>query len=363
MEVAKEGRYVGIDMGKTGYVLRMIDGRGRVTGWEGKTNPEGRKELYKRLRPEDRIAIEACNLAFIMNREFKELTGAELYILNPGKLYQIYMTDKKTDKEDALKLAKEIRDKPEEDLPRVYAPTEEMKEMRKVVSEYREIVRLHTQRVNRLHTVYEHCGITDLKRCDLKTSANREKNLGLLTGYEKEEALRLMQVIDLLESQKDVLEKKIKEAERSDEKIRTVEQVPGVGKITAYAFVASVGGAGRFANMAQVSSFLGFVPKIDCSSQTAHYGHITKKGNGYLRGLLVQAAWVLVRSKSGGALKEKYHDLVLHGLSRKKAIVAVARKMAELMYTLLKNNSKYEPRKFVAPLSRTERLAKLAVAG
>ena len=53
----------------------------------------------------------------------------------------------------------------------------------------------------------------------------------------------------------------------------------------------------------------------------------------------------------------------MHGLSKKKAIVAVARKMAELMYTLLKNNSKYEPRKFVTPLGRTERLAQLAVAG
>lgn len=142
-----------------------------------------------------------------------------------------------------------------------------------------------------------------------------------------------------------------------------MEQVPGVRKITAYAFVASVGNAERFRNVTQVSSFLGFVPRIDCSSQTAHYGHITKKGNGYLMGLLVQAAWVLVRSKSGGALKEKYHDLVLHGLSKKKAIVAVARKMAELMYTLLKNNSKYEPRKFVTPLGKTERLAQLAVAG
>ena len=363
MEGAKEGRFVGIDMGKRGYVLRMIDGQNRITGWEGKTNPEGRRELYKRLRADDRIAIEACNLAFIMNREFKELTGTELYILNPGKLFQIYMTDKKTDKEDALKLAKEIRDKPEEDLPRVYAPTEEMKEMRKVVSEYRETVKFHTQRVNRLHTVYEHCGITDMKRSDLKTRTNREKNLELLSGYEKEEALRLMQVIDLLESQKDELEKKIKETERSNEKIRAVEQVPGVGKITAYAFVASVGGADRFANMAQVSSFLGFVPKIDCSSQTVHYGHITKKGNGYLRGLLVQAAWVLVRSKNGGALKEKYHNLVLHGLSKKKAIVAIARKMAELMYTLLKNKSLYEPRKFTVPLSRAERLANLAVAG
>ena len=363
MEVAKEGRFVGIDMGKTGYVLRMIDCCGKITGWEGKTNPEGRKELYRRLRPEDRIAIEACNLAFIMNKECKKLTGTEFYILNPGKLYQIYMTDKKTDKEDALKLAKEIRDKPEADLPRVFAPTEEMKEMRKVISEYREIVRLHTQRVNRLHTVYEHCGITDMKRSDLKTRTNREKNLGLLSGYEREEAERLMQVIDLLETQKDELEKKIKDAEHSNKKVQAVEQVPGVGKITAYAFVASVGSAERFGNMTQVSSFLGFVPRIDCSSQTVRYGHITKKGNGYLRGLLVQAAWVLVRCRNGGALKEKYHDLVLHGLSKKKAIVAVARKMAGLMYTLLKNGSKYEPRKFVAPLGRTDRLAQLAVAG
>ena len=58
-----------------------------------------------------------------------------------------------------------------------------MKEMRKVVSEYRETVKLHTQRVNRLHTVYEHCGITDMKRCDLKTRTNREKNVVLLPPF------------------------------------------------------------------------------------------------------------------------------------------------------------------------------------
>lgn len=357
MKVGEGTRFVGIDLGKKGYVLRMIDSSGKISGWNGENNKEGREELYRRLRPTDKIAIEACNIAFIMNREFKEKTGSEFYILNPNKLPQIFITDKKTDKEDALKLAKEIRDKPEEDLPRVFAPTEKMKEMRKVISEYRETVKLHTQKINRLHSVYEHCGITDLKRSDLNSKTNREKNLELLTGYEKEEAKRLMQLIDLVEGQKSELESIIKKAEKEDEEVKTVEQVPGVGKITAYAFVASIGEAGRFLNATQISSFLGFVPKIDCSSTTNRYGHITKRGNGYLRGLMVQAAWVLVRSKNGGYLQEKYNHLVLRGMSKKKAIVATARKMAELMFTLLKNNSTYEPRKFMAPASPSGKLA------
>lgn len=359
MEVATGTRFVGIDLGKQSYVLRLIDGR-KVTGWTGKTNPEGRKELYKRLRPNDKIAVEACSMAFIMNKEFKEQTGNEFYILNPQKLFQIYLTDKKTDKEDALKLAKELRDKPEEDLPRVFPPTEEMKKARKILSEYEEIVELHTQRINRLHSVYEHCGITDLKRSDLKTKTNRENNLRKLEGYEKEEARRLMQIIDLLEDQKTELEILIEEEEKS-EKVEAVEQVPGVGKITGVAFVAAIGSADRFLNVSQVSSFLGFVPKIDCSSKTERYGHITKRGNAYLRGLLVQAAWSLVRSKKGGYLKEKYEYMVRNGKGKKQAIVATARKMAELMFTLMKNKSKYEQRLFTPPSKTTVALAKEAI--
>lgn len=362
MKVEEGTRFVGIDLGKKTYVLRVIDSNGKISGWNGENNKEGREELYRRLRTTDKIAIEACNIAFIMNKEFKERTGSEFYILNPNKLPQIFITDKKTDKEDALKLAKEIRDKPEEDLPRVFAPTEEMKEMRKVISEYRESVKLHTQKINRLHAVYEHCGITDLKRSSLSSKTNREKNLELLSGYEKAEAKRLMQLIDLIEEQKSELESIIKDAEKENEKVRTVEQVPGIGKVTAYTFVASIGEAKRFLNVTQISSFLGFVPKIDCSSTTNRYGHITKRGNAYLRGLLVQAAWVLVRSNNGGYLQEKYRYLVLRGMSKKKAIVAIARKMAELMFTLLKNNSRYEPRKFTPKTSYESSLAEKALA-
>lgn len=355
-------RFVGIDLGKRGYVLRVIDGK-KVSGWNGKNNREGRKELISRLRETDVIAVESCNLAFILDNEFFEATGSRMVILNPQKLYDIYMTTKKTDREDALKLAKTVRDKPYEDLPIVTLPSEKCKERRKILSEYREIVETRAMHLNRLQGVFEHNGITDMKRSDIKTKKNRERNVQLLSGYELEQAKRLLQVIDLLDGQIACLEEKIDAEIEESHEMQTLENIPGVGKITSMAFVATLGDLSRFSGMANIGGFLGFVPKIDCSGDTVRYGRITGRGSSYLRGLLVQCAWSLVRSKNGGALKEKYEYMTLHGKSRKKAIIAIARKLAELMYTLLKTGTQYEARKFQPPLAPCHVLAVEALAG
>ena len=81
------------------------------------------------------------------------------------------------------------------------------------------------------------------------------------------------------------------------------------------------------------------------SSTVCRLGHITKAGNKNLRTLLILAAWSHVRSKDGGALKDKYLYMTQYQSKGKKiAIVAVARKLAELMYIMLKNNTSYEKR-------------------
>ena len=58
-------RFIGIDLGKTKYTLKIIHPNGKVTGWEGKTTTAGRNELYRQLRKTDRIGIEVCSLAFL----------------------------------------------------------------------------------------------------------------------------------------------------------------------------------------------------------------------------------------------------------------------------------------------------------
>jgi transposase len=130
----------------------------------------------------------------------------------------------------------------------------------------------------------------------------------------------------------------------------------------AYAYVAHVGDGSRFSKSSQISNYLGFVPRLDYSGTIRRQGHISKRGNGYLRGLLVQAAWSMVRSKKGGALREMYlYKTMEKGMSKKKTIVCVGRRMAELMYSVLRNKTKYEPRPWKGVRDKAAELAEQAI--
>ena len=141
-----------------------------------------------------------------------------------------------------------------------------------------------------------------------------------------------------------VLERQMEEAAAGDEQIERLQTVPGVGPKVAFAFTAHVA-ADRFEDADQVSNYLGLVPRVHMSGETERYGRITRRGNGYVRALLVQAAWALIRTKKGGALKERYEYMTKEkGISKKKSIVCIARKLAVLLYTMMRDGSGYETR-------------------
>jgi hypothetical protein len=99
------------------------------------------------------------------------------------------------------------------------------------------------------------------------------------------------------------------------------------------------------------------------SGDTVRYGRITKRGNGYVRALPVQAAWAAVRAKNGGAVKERYEYMTkTKGISKKKAVAAAARLLGVLLYTLMKNKSKYEPGHFRKPGTAGKEPAGLALS-
>ncbi|GHU50007.1 hypothetical protein FACS1894200_09230 [Spirochaetia bacterium] len=136
-----------------------------------------------------------------------------------------------------------------------------------------------------------------------------------------------------------------------------------MGPIVALAYAAFIGDGSRFESAAQVANYLGLVPRVDISGTIVRYGGITKRGNGYLRCLLVQAAWALLRSNTGGALKERYVYMTkTKGLGKKKTIIAIARRLSELMWTLSRSGKAYEVRKFSIPTQNAARLAKEALS-
>ena len=144
--------------------------------------------------------------------------------------------------------------------------------------------------------------------------------------------------------------------------MKNVQSIAGVGTVVVYAFVAHVGDGSRFNRASQVSNYLGFVPRLDYSGSIKRQGHISKRGNGYLRALLVQVAWTHVRPKKGGALRERYlYKTAEKGLSKKKTIVSVGCRLAESMYSLLQNKTKYEPRPWTGMRHDIVALAKMAL--
>lgn len=360
MEVA--GNAAGLDLGKRTYEMCLISKDNKIIRTGGKTDFSGLEKLCTKLSKDDVVAMEACNLAFRIERLLREKVDCRVIILNPGRLAIIFMSTRKTDKEDSLKLAKYIKSHEEDEMPIVTPPSDEEWARRKLLSEYRSLKSLRTKEINRLHAIFEHNGYTQFTRKDMCVPKNREEILTLLKGYEKEEAERLAERLTLLEKQVDFLYKMINEETEKDDKVQKLMTVPGIGPITALSYVAYIGDVSRFENAHQISNFIGFVPKVDRSCTINRLGHITKQGNSLLRSLLVQAAWSCMRSKNGAALKDKYNYMAAtRGIGKGKSIVTIARKMGELLYTLLKNNQSYEPKRFIPSDERLSEITEEAL--
>ena len=341
----EQKRFVGIDLGKRTYEMKIIGINGKVTGTNGQTNPSGRKLLYRKLLATDRVAIEVCSLGMVMAKEIQKEVGCEVVLLNPSQLVLIYRSLKKNDKEDALKLARLVQKYTNEELPKVELPTEHEENLRQILTEIRQLKNDRTKEINRLHAIFVECGITEIKKKDLATIDNRIKCIKMLKGIALAQAERILKKLELVETQTEEVEELLDKEIDGDKNIEKLTEIPGVGKQLASAYVAFIGDGSRFPNASTIGAATGLVPRLDMSSTVCRMGHITKCGNKNLRSLLILAAWSHVRSRDGGALKDKFLYMTrFQSKGKKIAIVAIARKLAELMYILLKNDTSYEKR-------------------
>ncbi|MBU2592017.1 MAG: transposase [Patescibacteria group bacterium] len=120
-----------------------------------------------------------------------------------------------------------------------------------------------------------------------------------------------------------------------------LKSIPGVGIITAFVLASEIGDPKRFPEGKKLAAYLELVPSCYQSGGVKRLGSITKLGSPYARWVLVQTAHRLVRSDANTKL---FYRALSARRGKKKAIVAVARKIAELSYRLLVDNRKYEIR-------------------
>ena len=344
---AQVKRGVGIDVGKTTMEVRIgedTDKGTKIIRWFGRTDARGRAMLKLMMRSGDVVGIEAGEPGFTIARELREIEGVKVLVLNPGNLAMIFKSHRKTDAEDALKLMRLVMRTPENELPVVQIPEEKERRQRAIVSEDGFLKVTRTRMILRLHSVYLRAGITTLSRKDLKTADKRREAMKLLeekAKYFVEEAKRLERLLEPVEAEIEEVRTEAKAELEKEPLTPILMSVPGVGPSLALTFLANIGDGSRFYTAAQVSNFVGFVPRLYISGKSVKLGHITKCGNTHIRRVAVQAAWALVRAKEGGALKHKYQEL-RERRGKKIAIVAVARKLVEIMWLLARNRILYK---------------------
>jgi transposase len=292
------------------------------------------------LRETDIVGYEACGYGTRLARVMQNEVGCEARPLNAGELQIIWKSRKKTDKEDALKIAKYLRDTPKEEQCKVALPTEEEEEFRSDISMAGFLKKERTAGINRLHALYAKMGIIDVTKKDLKDSKGRKARHGELPALLQQYASILEEQLEMFEAQLEVMEEKVAERARSHELTPYIMSIPGIGIQIAAVLLAYLGDGSRFSKPGQVANYAGLTPQVDCSGKTEHYGSIARFQFCHpIRGVVLEGVWALVRSGKGPLFV--HYNRLAGRMSKRNSAVAVARKMVCLAWLLMKRREYY----------------------
>ena len=300
-------------------------------------NPEQAEQFYRKLAgcgAPVRIGMEASGHARWLERLFKELQF-ELWIGDAAEICSKRVRKQKTDRHDAqliLQLLVEDR------FPRIWVPSSENRDLRQLLWHRHRMVQTRTRVMNQLQAVALNEGL----RC--KKRLWRERGRQQLESFQLGEwaSRRRHDLLQLLDQLNPTIAELTQAIEREAEKCPEAQRLrthPGVGALTALAFVLLIGDAERFRCGKQVASYLGLVPLEKSSGNRRRLGHITKQGSSMLRFLLVEAAQATVRSVP--EWRSKYFHL-MQRRGRNTAKVAMARRLAVRLYWMWRRGWDYE---------------------
>jgi transposase len=225
-----------------------------------------------------------------------------------------------------------------DDFPQIWVPNWENRDLRQLLWHRHRMVQARTRMMNQLQAVALNEGLRCKKK--LWREAGREQLEAFkLAPWASQRRRDLLELLDRLNPTIAKLTQAIEEEVEKCPAARRLKTHPGVGPLTASAFVLIIGKADRFQCGKQIASYLGLVPLEKSSGNQRRLGHITKQGNSLLRFLLVEAAQVTVRSLP--EWRSKYCHLTMRR-GRKIAKVAMARKLAVRLYWMLRKEWDYE---------------------
>ena len=276
-----------------------------------------------------RVGLEATGHTRWFERLLAEL-GYELWIGDAAQITAMRVRKQKTDRQDAQFLLKLLM---EDRFPRVWVPSPENRDLRQLLWHRHRLVQMRTRIMNQLQSVAMNEGIQ--RRGGLRSEQGRKRleQLPLAPWAAKRRQ-------DLFGLSVEELSAAIQQEAEKRPEVRLLMTHPGVGPITALAFVRIVGYPERFRCGKQIGSYVGLIPQEASSGVHRRLGHISKQGSSLLRFLLVEAAQAAAR------FNPEWRSMFLHLAMRRErriAKVAMARKLAVNLYWMWRKQKSFQP--------------------
>lgn len=344
--------YVGLDVSLNTIFVCIVDEKGKVIKeQEIPSTPEAIGSFLIGAGLEiEKVGLESGNLTHYLKKGLEKM-GYEVVGMESRKMAAILATIiNKTDKNDARGIAEALR-----------------------VGHYRECVHrsddaieartiLHArqtaveERTHLLSSIKGHVKMYGIKLGKGKSKAFRakvEEAISCLKPRVQQVIKSLLNILDVLEKEIKNLDGEVRALGKEDKAVQLLQTIDGVGPITALAFKAEVDDPKRFEDSKDVAAYIGLTPSQYSSGEIQRQGGISKKGSKRMRSLLVEAATsLLMRCRAWSKLKA-WGMKLMKKKGKKKAIIAVARKLAVTMHRMLITQK---------PFERTDKRAELKAA-
>lgn len=328
---------VGIDLAKAIFQVHAIDKDGKVL--ERKALRRSKLLNYFSNISPCLIGVEACSSAHYWARKLEGL-GHQVKLMAP-QYVKPYVKTNKSDANDAEAICEAVT------RPNMRFVTPKSEEQQALLLIHRErdgIVKERTALINRIRATLSEFGIVipvgprHLHNWFLNGLADAEKQMPEMLV---QHVMRMKSRLNQLERDLDVLKKAVNQAGQSNELCRRLEAVPGIGRLTASAVVASIGDGKSFTSGRQFSAWLGLVPKQNSSGGKQRLMGISKRGDGYLRRLFIHGARAVIRHMNPERPITEWLTALSCRSHKNVVIVALANKLARIAWALLSKDVAY----------------------
>jgi transposase len=333
---------VGVDLGDKSSRYCVLDSEGNVQSERSAaTTRQGFSQAFAKM-PRSRIALEVGTHSPWVSRLLQSL-GHEVIVANARRVRIISESSRKDDRMDAQLLARLARVDPALLYP-IRHRGERVQEHLAMIKARAEMVDGRTALVNTARGLTKSFG-ERIGKCD--ADQMRVEKIENLPAGVRSALQPLLVVVEAMTEQIRGYDKELAEIARKEyPETALLEQISGVGLLIALTFILTLDDARRFRHSRDVGCYLGLRPKRRESGESQPQLGITKEGDVYLRRLLVQGAHYILSAR-GPDTDLKRWGLKLAGSgdkrAKKRAVVAVARKLAVLLHHLWVSGEEYQP--------------------